>query len=71
MKKQSGEIWVIKDVPTGTFFTLLGGAPHFTSDVDFAQRFSSEKDAVLCEEHYIHPDVTFLDRDTLPTKLNQ
>jgi len=62
-------IWIIKDNNTGMYFSMLG-SNHFTSKVEAAQMFGSEKDAILCEEQNIHCEVDFLETDTIPVVLS-
>ena len=61
-------VWVIKCEKTGKYFSLLG-SPHFTDNVEIAQRFDSENDAVLCEEQHIFNNLDLLDYDSMPTVL--
>lgn len=62
------QVWIIKDQLTGHFFTLLGGK-HFSANLEIAQRFNSESDAILCEEQEIHNDITMLDYESIPAEL--
>lgn len=60
--------WIIKDQMSDKFFSLLG-SPHFTENIEIAQRFDSEEDAILCEEQYIFTDPAFLDNESIPAEL--
>lgn len=43
---------------TNEYFTLLG-TPHFTTNKEIAQRFTSDIDAMLCTEQYIDSNEGF------------
>lgn len=59
--------WYIQDEKTGKFFSSLG-SPHFTANQEIAALFETERDAVLCEEQFIHNDIKFLAYDTIPVE---
>lgn len=48
----------IQNPTTNQYFTLLDH-PHFTSNVDIAQRFANDTDATLCIEQFIDSDEGF------------
>lgn len=62
-------IWVITDNTSGLYFSMLG-SNHFTDNMEIAQRFSSEADAILCEEEHIHSMEEFEDCETWPVILS-
>ena len=60
--------WYIQDEKTKMFFSMLG-SHHFTHNIEIAQKFASERDAIICEENHIHSSFDFLQYDTWPVEL--
>lgn len=51
-------MYAIINSDTNEYFSLLNGG-MFTSNVEIAQRFNTERDAVLCTEQYIDSNEGF------------
>lgn len=51
-------MYTIINSETNQYFSLLNGG-LFTDNVELAQRFNTERDAILCTEQYIDSDEGF------------
>jgi hypothetical protein len=60
--------WFIQDEKTNKYFSMLGSL-HFTDNIEIAQQFNSERDAIICEENHIHCSIDFLQYYTIPVQL--